>query len=288
MPTEPVQQILTVFEIGLLLAGALLLLRLAFAPAPRAYWLGVNRLPAWPLAGVEFAALILLIFAGGFFLQAAVRILAGHAISTATDRAGLEVFCYGTAAHVGGLLGWWLFPTLRRNWYADTGLPPPIAAAAAPRLPWSKVLLYGAATVLMAFPLLLLLNLGWLTLLRKMGLPDEPQDLIAIFSNTKSPLVIAGLLLVACVVAPMNEELVFRAGLYRFCRQRTGRGWALLICGGLFGAVHANLAGFLPLAVLGAGLALAYEATGDIRVTIVAHGLFNLINTIFVFSNFPQ
>jgi membrane protease YdiL (CAAX protease family) len=89
-------------------------------------------------------------------------------------------------------------------------------------------------------------------------------------------------------VAPLNEELLFRAGLYRFCRQRISRGWALAICGVLFGAVHANLAGFLPLALLGAGLALAYEATGDIRVTIVAHGLFNLINTIFVFSSFPQ
>jgi membrane protease YdiL (CAAX protease family) len=288
MPSESVQQILAVFEIGLLLAGAFLVLRLAFAPAQRARWLGVNRLPAWPLAPAEFAALVLLVFACGFLLQAGMRILLGNALSTAADRAGLEVFFYGTAAHVGGLLGWMLFPALRRHWEMDTGTAPPAPAASAPGLPWSKVLLYGAATVLMAFPVLLLLNLGWMALLHKLGLPDEPQDLIAIFSNTKSPPVIAGLLLVACVVAPLNEELLFRAGLYRFCRQRISRGWALAICGVLFGAVHANLAGFLPLALLGAGLALAYEATGDIRVTIVAHGLFNLINTIFVFSSFPQ
>jgi len=132
-----------------------------------------------------------------------------------------------------------------------------------------------------ALPLLALLSFGWTFLLRKMGLPDEPQDLIAIFSNTRSPWVIAGMFLVACVLAPLNEELVFRAGLYRFCRQKLGRNWALLLSGCLFGALHGNLAGFLPLALLGAGLAIAYEATGDIRVTIVAHGLFNL-NTILV------
>jgi membrane protease YdiL (CAAX protease family) len=89
------------------------------------------------------------------------------------------------------------------------------------------------------------------------------------------------MLLVACVLAPVYEELLFRAGLYRFCRQRLGRGWALLISGVCFGALHGNWAGFLPLALLGMGLAVAYEATGSIRVAIIAHGLFNL-NTVLI------
>jgi membrane protease YdiL (CAAX protease family) len=69
--------------------------------------------------------------------------------------------------------------------------------------------------------------------------------------------------------------------VYRFCRQRLGRGVALVISGVSFGALHANWAGFLPLALLGMGLALAYEATGSIRVPVIAHGLFNL-NTVLV------
>jgi CAAX protease family protein len=86
------------------------------------------------------------------------------------------------------------------------------------------------------------------------------------------------------VLAPMMEELLFRAGLYRFCRQCLGRGSALVISGALFGAIHANWAGFLPLAFLGVMLALAYEATGSIAVPIVAHAFFNFINIISIVS----
>jgi len=261
----------------------------ALNPTLRTHWLGANRLPVWPLVPAEFLALVLLVLGGGIFLQASARILFGAAASHAVDKAGLEVFLYGTGFSGGALLGWWLFPILRRQWYANAGAGSvPTSAPTAPALSWTKVLLYGAATVLMVFPLLVLLNLGWLELLHRVGLPDEPQDLIAIFAHTKSPLVIAGLLLVACVVAPLNEELLFRAGLYRFCRQYLNRGWSLVICGVLFGAVHFNLAGFVPLALLGGWLALAYEATGDIRVAVTAHALFNLINTIFVFYGLGQ
>ena len=47
----------------------------------------------------------------------------------------------------------------------------------------------------------------------------------------------------------------------------------------LFGALHANLSSFVPLVALGLIFSLAYERTGRIGTTIVAHGLFNL-NTI--------
>jgi membrane protease YdiL (CAAX protease family) len=52
----------------------------------------------------------------------------------------------------------------------------------------------------------------------------------------------------------------------------------------LFGAVHGNLASFAPLAVLGLVFSLAYERTGDIRVSMVAHGLFNLCTALLIFS----
>ena len=101
-------------------------------------------------------------------------------------------------------------------------------------------------------------------------------------------LVIAGMLLVACVLAPLSEELIFRAGLYRFVRQKLGRTPALLISSVCFGALHANWAGSLPLAVLGMLLAIVYEATGSIRVVVIAHGLFNLNTILIVLSGLPQ
>jgi membrane protease YdiL (CAAX protease family) len=95
---------------------------------------------------------------------------------------------------------------------------------------------------------------------------------------------VAALLGVACVLAPIYEEVLFRAGLYRFCRQRLGRPLALLASGLLFGALHLNLASFAPLSLFGMVLAVAYESTGSIRVAIVAHALFNLNSVLIVLS----
>jgi len=287
MPTEPIQQVIAAFEISLLLAGGWLLCRLLVRRDLRSRWLDTHRLPAWPVAPAEFALFLLLVFFSGLLLQTGARIAWGSIIRSAADRPGLEVLVYGIGFHGGALFGGLLFPLLRRKLYAEYGSVPSTLPPAAP-LPVGKILRYAGGTLAVALPVLGLISLGWTFLLRHLGIPDEPQDLIAIFSATRSPWVITGMLVVACVIAPLNEELIFRAGLYRFCQQKIGRRWALVISSTLFGALHGNWAGFLPLAILGAGLALVYEATGDIRVTIVAHGLFNLNTILVILSDLPQ
>jgi hypothetical protein len=80
----------------------------------------------------------------------------------------------------------------------------------------------------------------------------------------------------AILVAPITEELIFRAGLFRYLRTRIPRWAALLLPALLFASLHGNLAAFAPLAALGIVFALAYEHTGRIAVPIIAHALFNL------------
>jgi membrane protease YdiL (CAAX protease family) len=281
MPASPAQNALNAIELTLLLAGAGLVLWLLVNPRLRQRWLGTNALPHWPVTLPEFLFGALLVFAQGFLLQSVVQTAFGSTISGAVDRTGLELFVYGAGFHAGILSGCAIFPVLRRRLYADYGGVPPSLPRRPTTLSWLEILRYGAATVIIALPVLTVLSLGWTEALRVLGLPDAPQDLIKIFAETRSPWVIAGMLIVACVFAPLSEELLFRAGLYRFVRQKLGRMPALLISGICFGLLHGNWAGFLPLAVLGMILALAYEATGSIRVAIVAHGLFNL-NTILL------
>lgn len=284
MPSVSVQQFLLTFEISLFLVGLWLCFRLLFSPAFRTRWCNTGHLPLWPVAPAEFAMYVLVFFAGGFICQSVLRMWLGTFIQNAGDRAGLEILVYGGGLDGGALLGWLLFPLLRRAWHADYGAPPPPEVPQVPVVPWFRALIYGGAVVALALPLLSGLSFGWTALLRQMGLPDELQDAIAIFSNTQSPWVVAGMLIVACVLAPLMEELLFRAGLYRFCRQRWGRVPALLVSSILFGAVHANWAGFVPLAFLGMMLALAYEATGSIRVAIIAHAFFNLNSILAILS----
>lgn len=288
MPVEPYQYALAAVELTLLFAGAGLLLWVLSHPQRRQHWLGTHALPHWPISFPEFLFAAMLVFAGGFLVQAATHQAIGARISASGDRAGLEIFVYGAAFHGGILAGIALFPRLRRRFYADYGTQPPSAHAPGRRLPDLEALRLGAGTVIVALPVLTVVSLGWTELLRALGLPDAPQDLIAVFAATKSNWVVIGMLFVACGLAPLSEELMFRAGLYRYIRQRVGRAPALLVSGLCFGVLHGNWAGFLPLAVLGMLLAVAYEATGSLRVAIVAHSLFNLNTVLVVLSGLPE
>jgi uncharacterized protein len=281
MPADPVQLFLIAIETTLLFAGAGLLIWVLANPRQRQHWLGARLLPHWPVTLPEFLFAATLVFASGFLVQAATHALCSGLIANAADRQGLELSVYGAGFHAGILLGCALFPLLQRRIYAGYGTQPPQLPPHGRRRTWPEVLRLAAGTLLVVLPVLTLLSLGWTALLRAAGVSDQPQDLIGIFAETRSPLVITGMLVVACVLAPLSEELMFRAGLYRFLRQRLGRMPALLLSSMCFGALHQNWAGFLPLAVLGMILAIVYEATGSLRVVIVAHSLFNL-NTILV------
>ena len=283
MPTDPVQLFLAVLELTLWFVGGGLLLWVLFSPRQRQRWLGVRSLPQLSLTPLEFVFGGIMIFVTGMAGTAIMQLTIGKQLSAATDHETLKLFLYGLANYAGSYVGWkFVFPYLTRHWQIGSNLPPPRSTRAI--LPWSEVTGYAMGTVLVAMPLLIVIGIGWIALLRLVGLPDQPQDLIALFAQMKSPWLVAGMLLIACVLAPIYEELAFRAGLYRYTRQKLGRVPALLISGFCFGALHGNWAGFLPLAVLGILLALVYEATGSIRVVIVAHGLFNLHTILMVLS----
>lgn len=280
MELAPYQISLLALELVMLLVGGWLLARLLGTDERRLSTLSTNRLSYWSVNGAEFGLAVILVFLLGAVGQSAAAKLSTGALKGSPDRAGLEVVVNGLGFHGFALLGWPIFALFRRRLYRDYQAEPP-SAVRSPRLPFGKLVQAGLGTLLIALPIVTLVSLAWTALLRVGGFSDEPQDLIAIFGGARSPLVVAAMLGVACVVAPANEELLFRGAIYRFCRQKIGRPAALLVSAGIFGASHFNAASFLPLAALGAVFALAYEATGDIRVPIIAHGLFNL-NTIVV------
>ncbi len=283
MPTNPAQLFLSVLELTLWFAGVGLLLWVLFSPRQRQRWFGVHTLPQLSLTPAEFLFGAVIIFLSGLGGTAVLQLLVGKKIAAATEHESLKLLLYGLANYAGAFLGWRvIFPYLAKSWQFGDGRSPSRTTRAG--LGWSEVTGYAMGTVLVAMPLLVLVSLAWMSLIRVVGLPDQPQDLIALFAQMKSPWIAAGMLLIACVLAPIYEELAFRAGLYRYARQKIGRLPALLISGFCFGALHGNWAGFLPLAVLGMLLALVYEATGSIRVAIVAHGLFNLHTILLVLS----
>lgn len=279
----PHQIAIYALEVTMLLVGAWLLARGIGAPEHRARLFDRSRLTHWELNGAEVTFLVLTIFFCGLIGQIAAQQLFSAAIKESPQRAGLEVVIYGVGFHGIALLGWPLFRILRRALHTDYGTPP-ATSITVHREPAAKVFVHALSAFVIALPVIALTSYAWNLVLRFLGLPNDPQDLLAVFNGVQSKPLLAAMLFIACILAPLNEELLFRGAIFRFCRQRFGRAIALLVSGALFGALHRNWASFVPLAVLGAVLALAYERTGDIRVPIVAHGLFNLNTLVILLS----
>lgn len=283
MSLAPYQIAIIAFELLVVLIGAWLLARALGVPEQYARLFERTRLAHWELTGWEVTLLVVAIFVCGALGQSTAHRLFAESIKDSPQRAGLEVLIYGVGFHAVALIGWPLFWLARRFLHTDYGAPPP-AGLEIRREPLAKVFVHALSTVAIALPVLALTSYAWNFVLRALGLPDAPQDLLAVFNGVDSKALLAAMLFVACVLAPLNEELLFRGAIFRFCRQRFGRAIALVVSGVLFGALHGNWASLVPLGVLGAALALAYERTGDIRVSILAHGLFNLNTLVIVLS----
>ena len=105
----------------------------------------------------------------------------------------------------------------------------------------------------------------------------NPKQQAIVNDFPHSALGAARFLLVAVVMAPVFEEIVFRGFLFRGFANSWGWVWGALASAAIFGAAHLQLDVFLPLAALGFVLAWAYKKTGSLWTCITMHALFNLI-----------
>lgn len=86
----------------------------------------------------------------------------------------------------------------------------------------------------------------------------------------------------AIIMAPIGEEVCFRGFVYNILRQRAGVWAATLATGVLFGAVHASLVQFLPLAFFGIVQCIIYERCKTLWVPMAVHAVFNSLSVLFI------
>lgn len=100
---------------------------------------------------------------------------------------------------------------------------------------------------------------------------------------TRAPVLLWAFTIV--VLAPVVEEVIFRALLYRGVRARWPLLPALLLTGLVFAAFHFDAARFVPLLLVGALLAWAYDRSGSLWASIVPHaGLNAMTLAVLVFG----
>ncbi len=251
-------------ELLLILIGATLVWRRFLSAEARAARQTPPPLPAWEIRLSDFLMFAFVIVASSVVVSAVAGVAMGR-FELATDT---KLILSSAAFQLGLLLGSAVLPLLLGHSPLRLQLD---------RAAWRS----GLETFLMALPIVTVVNLAWVWLLTKVGAPVENQDLVRLFRETDAVGLVVLLTFLAVVVAPLAEELLFRATLFRYLRTRIARPLALLLPGTIFAALHVNwhtldgLASFAPLVTLAVVFSLAYERSGLIATSVIAHALFN-------------
>jgi membrane protease YdiL (CAAX protease family) len=119
------------------------------------------------------------------------------------------------------------------------------------------------------------------------GESDGSQKIVRYFLEHPDPRHRIGVILMAVVVAPVAEEIIFRGYFYGVIRRFGGRIPALLTSSLLFAAIHVHLPSMLGLGLLAVILCLLYERTGSLWATMTMHAAFNA-TTIAALIFFPE
>ena len=105
------------------------------------------------------------------------------------------------------------------------------------------------------------------------------RDPVGMVDESFSQMPMAAIVLGACIIGPLCEELVFR-GLLAGRLARYGQKPGAFISALLFGLYHANLEQFFYAFLLGLLLAYVYYRTGLLRVSVALHMVLNFFGAV--------
>ncbi len=220
-----------------------------------------------PFTVLDAIVAILAFFIGQLVVGLVVGIGSALVRSELSDTGWMAI---ATAATLVGLLAGigWLAARNRFTWH----LLGPVRPGALP-------VALGLAAGLVGTVMTYLINGGLAFVFQ----PDEPvdQQVLQDALSGGSSLVLA--LVVAVVLAPIAEEVLFRGVLFQALRSRVGLWPAAVMSSVLFTLVHVEIVMSQPLALvglfsLGVLLAWAFHRTGSLLVPIIGHAVFNAIS----------
>jgi membrane protease YdiL (CAAX protease family) len=239
-------------------------------------WRGENRLRHWDIPASDFLLLIfvvlLFIFIGS---QAAVYWSDKTVIDEPTSNLAKAVI-YGYSFHLCSIVAWIVFSFIHSSVWPGR------------RQPWISSAISAVRSLLFAIPIILVIGIAWSALLYAVDLPTEPQDLIGIIRDADNLGYLIALGVLAVAIAPINEELLFRGGLFRFFNTRMPTSIAMILSSILFAILHLNWFSFLPLVVLGCFLCTATLKTGSLKSAMIMHALFNLNSVVSILFISPK
>lgn len=141
----------------------------------------------------------------------------------------------------------------------------------------------GIAAYIFIMPVLIAVLVLSMLFLDAIGYKAPPQPVFDMFFEEKRSNVVLFLAIFVSILGPIIEEIFFRGFLYSAVKKSFGVILGMLLSGFLFSMLHVNIAGFLPIMILGVLMAFLYEMTGSLIAPITVHILHNSIIVGFVF-----
>lgn len=276
-PLTPALALITAVEYALWAVGVIVLWRVQFSPSTRERRQAPLPLARWHISPTHFFLMAFCVITSGWCAQTIVANLSNRVLGQAAVDGDLWRLVLGIGLQLGLLAGVALTFAIPRSIAAPP--PPPSATPLAPH-----PFLHAVGTFLIALPVITFLGYVWKAALTALGFATPEQDMVDTFREADSPEKLILLTVFAVVIAPLTEELIFRAGLFRYLHTRVPRWIALTASAAVFALLHQSALAFVPLFALGVLFSLAYERTGRIFVTILAHGLFNLHTIMLIMS----
>jgi len=176
-----------------------------------------------------------------------------------------------------GILTWFLI-----EWLPGRGV---VSVCGLRRLPLSSIVfvsvLGGIGSVLLCGWIIGGVSQGFLREVFDGDLAEQEPVKMFKESTSIAPLILS--LLLACVAAPLVEELLFRGYFFPVVAKYTSTFFSMVVTGALFAVVHGNLPALLPLWGFGIILAVAYERTRCLWVPVGIHAVFNAANVLLLF-----
>ena len=80
----------------------------------------------------------------------------------------------------------------------------------------------------------------------------------------------------ACIVAPVCEEIIFRGFIYKLLYSRYTIKYAIIINSILFGIIHFDPSAIIPATILGLSLSIIRYKTKSVISTVIMHSLHNI------------
>jgi len=124
--------------------------------------------------------------------------------------------------------------------------------------------------------------------LQYVGYDTIPQEVVMVFSSETSWVARLYMILLAAIMAPLFEELLFRGIAFPLVARRWGLAPAVIVVSAVFAIVHFHVPSLVPLFLLAVALSLGYMYSGSLLVPMVMHGLFNTVNLVLLLMLSPQ